>query len=81
MGAVRPGEGRLFTLVVDGVDTDVFQFYLDQMALAAPKVPGKRQLLVMENASWHKANRLNWPHFEPVYLPAYSGTGHNRVFC
>lgn len=72
MGAVRPGEGRLFTLVVDGVDTDVFQFYLDQMALAVPKVPGKRQLLVMDNASWHKANHLNWHHFEPVYLPAYS---------
>ena len=46
MGAVCPGEGSLFTLVVDGVDTDVFQFYLDQMALAVPKVPGKRQSLL-----------------------------------
>jgi hypothetical protein len=26
----------------------------------------------MDNASWHKASRLNWHHFEPVYLPAYS---------
>lgn len=72
MGAVCPGQGRLFSLVVDGVDTDVFQFYLDQMAEAVPQEPGKRQLLVMDNASWHKAARLNWHHFEPVYLPAYS---------
>jgi len=72
IGAVCPGEGRLLTLVVDGVDTAVFQFYLDQMALAVPKVPGKGQLLVMDNASWLKANHLNWHHFEPVYLPAYS---------
>ena len=59
VGAVCPGEGRLFSLVVDGVDTDVFQFYLDQMAEAVPKAPGKRQLLIMDNASWHKAARLN----------------------
>jgi transposase len=72
MGAVCPAEGRLFSLVVDGVDTDVFQFYLDQMAQAVPKEPGKRQLLVMDNASWHKASRLDWHHFEPLYLPAYS---------
>jgi transposase len=72
IGAVCPREGRLFSLVMDGVDTDVFQFYLDQMAQAVPKEAGKRQLLVMDNASWHKAARLNWHHFEPVYLPAYS---------
>jgi transposase len=57
IGAVCPREGRLFSLVVDGVDTDVFQFYLDQMAEAVPKEGGKRQLLVMDNASWHKAGR------------------------
>ena len=72
VGAVCPAEGRLFSLVMDGVDTDVFQFYLDQMAEAVPREPGKRQLLIMDNASWHKAARLNWHHFEPVYLPAYS---------
>ena len=26
----------------------------------------------MDNASWHKASRLNWHHFEPVCLPPYS---------
>ena len=32
----------------------------------------QRQLLVLDNASWHKAGRLHWHHFEPVYLPGYS---------
>jgi len=72
IGSVCPQTGQLFSLIVDGVDTDVFQFFLDEMAKAIPKVEGKRQLLVMDNASWHKAARLNWHHFEPTFLPAYS---------
>ena len=27
---------------------------------------------VLDNASWHKARRLHWHHFTPVYLPPYS---------
>lgn len=57
---------------MDGVDTDGFQFFLDQLAQTVPKVQGVRQLLIMDNASWHKAARLNWHHFQPVYLLAYS---------
>ena len=41
------------------------------MAAAIPKRANRRQLVVLDNASWHKAARLNWHHFEPVYLPAY----------
>lgn len=72
IGAVAPQSGQLFSLIVDGVDTDVFQFFLDEMAQAAPKKPGVRQLLILDNASWHKAGRLHWHHFEPKYLPGYS---------
>lgn len=72
IGAVAPQRGKLFSLIVDGVDTDVFQFFLDELAQAAPKKEGVRQLLILDNASWHKAARLNWHHFEPKYLPAYS---------
>lgn len=72
IGVVRPQDGQLFNLIVDGVDTDVFQFFLDQWAQAEPPVPGRRQVVVLDNASWHKAKRLNWHHFEPVALPAYS---------
>ena len=72
IGSVCPQTGALFSLIVDGVDTDVFQFFLDEFAQAVPKREGKRQLLILDNASWHKAAHLNWHHFEPVYLPPYS---------
>lgn len=72
VGAVAPQSGALFCLIVDGVDTDVFQFFLDEMAKAVPKKDGVRQILILDNASWHKAARLQWHHFEPKFLPGYS---------
>lgn len=72
IGAVAPQTGGLFSLIVDGVDTDVFQFFLDEMAKAIPKKEGIRQLLILDNASWHKSSKINWHHFEPKYLPSYS---------
>jgi len=72
IGAVAPQTGGLFSLIVDGVDTDVFQFFLDEMAKAVPRKEGVRQLIVLDNASWHKAGRLHWHHFEPKFLPGYS---------
>ena len=72
IGAVAPQSGALFSLIVDGVDTDVFQFFLDEMAKAVPKKEGVRQVFILDNASWHKAARLCWHHFEPKFLPGYS---------
>ena len=72
IGAVAPQSGALFSLIVDGVDTDVFQFFLDEMAKAVPKKEGIRQVFILDNASWHKATRLYWHHFEPKFLPGYS---------
>jgi transposase len=72
IGAVAPQSGELFTLIVDGVDTDVFQCFLDEFAKAVPPKEGVRQLLILDNASWHKSSRLNWHHFEPKFLPGYS---------
>ena len=72
IGVVAPQSGQHFSLIVDGVDTDVFQFFLDELAQAVPDEPGLRQILILDNASWHKAARLNWHHFEPKFLPSYS---------
>jgi putative transposase len=72
IGFVAPHSGQLFSLIVDGVDTDVFQFFLDEMAKAIPKKEGVRQWLILDNASWHKSSRLNWHHFQPKFLPGYS---------
>ena len=72
IGAVAPQTGELFALTVDGVDGDVFQFFLDEMAKAIPPKEGRRDILILDNASWHKGTKVNWHHFEPKYLPAYS---------
>jgi transposase len=72
IGAVAPQSGAFFSLIFDGVDSDVFQFFLDEMAKAIPPKPGLRQIFILDNASWHKAVRLNWHHFEPKFLPGYS---------
>jgi transposase len=43
-----------------------------KLAKAVPQKDGVRRLLILDNASWHKAARLNWHHFEPKFLPGYS---------
>ena len=72
IGAVAPEDGALFTVVVSGVDTDVFQAFLDELAATHPARTGERQILVLDNASWHKSRGLHWHHFEPQFLPPYS---------
>jgi transposase len=72
IGAVAPQSGKFFGLIVDGVDTDVFQVFLDELSKAIPKKEGMRQILIADNASWHKSAQLNWHHFEPKFLPGYS---------
>ena len=72
VGAVCPRSGQCFAMIFEGVDTDGFQLFLDQLAQAVPLDPRKRRVLVIDNASWHKAERLNWHHFEPRFLPSYS---------
>ncbi|MFO1511457.1 MAG: transposase [Verrucomicrobiota bacterium] len=79
IGAVAPQSGELFTLIVDGVGTDVFQCFLDEFAKAVPQKAGVQQLVIVDNASWHKSSRLNWHHFEPKFLPGYSPEPVNPI--
>lgn len=72
IGVVCPASGESFSMIFDGVDTDVFQCYLDHLAQSIPKPANKRRLLILDNASWHKAKRINWHDFEPEFLPSYS---------
>lgn len=32
----------------------------------------QRRILILDNASWHKAARLCWHHFEVHFLPGFS---------
>jgi hypothetical protein len=72
VGALSPDTGELCALIFDGVDSLVFQRFVDELALTSPKMEAQRQLLVMDNASWHRTKSMNWHHFEPIYLPSYS---------
>jgi transposase len=72
LGAVRPADGRISSMLFNRCDTDTFQAFLNSLAGENPPAAGRRALLVMDNASWHKTKRLTWHHFEPVYLPARS---------
>jgi len=69
VGAVAPASGACTALIFDGCDSGVFQVFLDTLAADHPPVPGKTHHLILDNASWHKAKRLSWHHFTPVYLP------------
>jgi transposase len=72
IGAVNPSTGQLVSLIVPHCDAALFQIFLDTMAEDVPKCRGKRVMLVLDNASWHKTKCLHWHHIEPVYLPPYS---------
>ena len=72
VGAVCPATGECSTMIFDGVDTDVFQYCLDHFAQEIPAIDSKRRLLIVDNASWHKSQRLNWHHFEVHSLPGDS---------
>lgn len=71
-GAVCPADGRLTALLFNLCDSETFQAFLDTLAEENPPEAGRRAILVLDNASWHKVKRLNWHHFEPAYLPARS---------
>ncbi len=71
LGTVCPRTGEFFAVEASHCDTDVFQFFLDEAARSV--LPSrKRNILILDNASWHKRKSLDWHFFEPLYLPPYS---------
>jgi transposase len=52
-------------------NTTVFQIFLDN-ANADIVFERKTNLLILDNASWHKSKSLNLGRFERVFLPPYS---------
>lgn len=70
-GIINPRTGRAFFGEFTHSDTDVFQAFLDE-ANKHLDFERPRQLLVLDNASWHRPKRLRWGRLEPLYLPPYS---------
>ena len=71
LGTVCPRTGEFFAIEASHCDTDVFQAFLDEAARSITP-SRKRNLLILDNASWHERKSLNWHFFEPLYLPPYS---------
>lgn len=69
IGSINPASGEIFSLVVPSVDQKVFQIYLDEFHKATK---GRKIILVLDNASWHKALKLTWHNITPLFLPTYS---------
>jgi transposase len=71
LGTVCPRTGEFFAIEASHCDTDVFQAFLDEAARSITPTP-KRNILILDNASWHKGKKLNWHSFKSLYLPLYS---------
>lgn len=70
-GIVCPRTGEAFMLEFTHTDAEVFQVFLRE-ASAAIRSDRERQIMVLDNASWHRVKTIDWGRFEPLYLPAYS---------
>ena len=70
-GMVCPRSGQFYALEFSHSDTETFQAFLDE-ANQDVQLQRPRNLLICDNASWHKSKSLRWGRFEPMYLPAYS---------
>lgn len=70
-GMVSPRTGEFSALEFSHSDTEIFQIFLNH-ANKDVSLERPRNLLILDNASWHKSKSLDWEHFEPVLLPPYS---------
>lgn len=70
-GIVGPRTGEVFAMGFTHSDRECFQAMLD-VANEELRLERKRNVLIMDNASWHRCKSLAWGRFEPLYLPPYS---------
>lgn len=70
-GMICPRTGDFYALEFSHSDAETFQAFLDH-ANADLSLQRPRNLLIVDNASWHKNTGLRWGKFEPLFLPPYS---------
>lgn len=71
MGMVCPRTGEFFAIETSHSDSETFQAFLDEAAKFID-FQRPRNILVVDNASWHRRKTLKWHGWEPMYLPPYS---------
>jgi transposase len=70
-GMICPRTGQAFLLEFSHSDRETFQAFLDE-ANRHVSLERKRNLIICDNASWHKSKTIQWGRFEPMFLPPYS---------
>lgn len=66
-----PRTGEAFLLEFTHSDREMFQILLDE-ANRAIAFERRRNILICDNASWHKSKTLDWGRFVPLFLPTSS---------
>jgi hypothetical protein len=69
LGAICPYTGEISTLIFDYCDINSFQIFLNQLAEQTRKRSKKKDIiLILDNASWHKSQKLVWQHIKPLRI-------------
>lgn len=71
MGMVCPRTGEFFAIETSHSDSVTFQAFLHE-ADQSVELERPRNILILDNASWHKRKSTVWHGWEPLYLPPYS---------
>lgn len=71
IGMVCPRTGQFFAIEASHSDSIMYQAFLDE---ASTTVSFQRatNVLIMDNASWHRRKNNKWHGWQPKYLPPYS---------
>ena len=71
MGMVCPRTGQFFAIETSHSDAVLLQAFLDEAGKSV-KLERPKNVLIVDNASWHKKKELNWNSWQPMFLPPYS---------
>jgi len=71
MGMVCPRTGQFFAIETSHSDVETFQAFLDE-ADKMIDFQRAKNILIVDNASWHRPKTLVWHGWQPMYLPPYS---------
>ena len=71
MGLICPRTGEFFAIETSHSDTETFQAFLTE-ANATIKLKHPKNIMILDNASWHKKKTLEYYDWKPKFLPPYS---------
>ncbi|MEJ2392870.1 MAG: IS630 family transposase [Gammaproteobacteria bacterium] len=71
IGMVCPRSGQFFAIEASHSDSATFQAFLDE-ANKTVLFQRTTNILIVDNATWHRRKDTHWHSWQPKYLPPYS---------